>query len=168
MDTQLILDRLKSNRYKFFATITGGGTGAISRLLEQGGASSVFIGAEIPYGYDITETKPVKYVSESYAKELAVHSMDKIYAACPTLSDLDSTLGLGVSVALTKKDERAERPNEACMCLAVDNAGSHCWQYIYRHLPIDKTVFQTRVAQEVYVEQRILQFLQDFLLGSIQ
>lgn len=63
---------------KYVATITGGGTGAISNILKRGGASSWFVEGNIPYSkeslVDFLGAEPEKYVSEETANQMALKS----------------------------------------------------------------------------------------------
>ena len=49
-----IIQKILTSKNGLYYVITGGGTRAISLLLENGGASSVFIGARVPYSQDET------------------------------------------------------------------------------------------------------------------
>ncbi len=102
-----------------YLTITGGGTGIISKLLENGGASSYFVGANVPYAQSQTENifsafiaNPKEYpkvVSKESARVLAKYSEPKYL--------LNEYLAIGITASLMKAEgERAERTNEAYVC----------------------------------------------------
>jgi len=72
----LIMDK------KLFLTITGGGTEAIGKILRNGGASSYFAGAYVPYSTkcvdDFLGFKPEKYNSQLTSRQLAMAGMQKM------------------------------------------------------------------------------------------
>ena len=104
-----------------YLTITGGGTGIIPRLLEQGGASSYFVGADIPYSNDLTQQAwsslfgnfPVKACSKEMAQFLAFLGENKM--KMPGYQQ--NLLSIGVTASLMKAEgERPDRLNEAYVC----------------------------------------------------
>jgi hypothetical protein len=107
-----------------YLTITGGSTGIIPRLLEQGGASSYFVGAEVPYSAELTEfifssmqVYPDKLCSAETALTLARYSKYRLnYLYKPGL-------GIGVTCSLMKVEgERPERINEAYVCFCLNGS----------------------------------------------
>jgi hypothetical protein len=163
-----ILNKLRENRFRLFITVTGGGTGVIPALLDNGGAGDVFVGAEVPYSYTVKpfgRADSEKLVSAHYAESLAECSYDNVgldeYGSEDSLA-----IGLGVTASLMKNGERAERINEAWMALTVE--GKNCEKFtLTRHVPLDKMSIRNRLEQEGYLVVQILHFLNDFLTGAI-
>lgn len=161
-----LVNKLAEEKVKLYMIITGGGTGAITRLLENGGASSFFVGAEVPYSYTIdNEPTPDKFCSKEYAELLCQKSLYNIgkYFQRPkdiTISDLLIRLleykfiGVGVTASLMKNEgERPERVNEAFITI----------NFKTYHMTYDKTQLRTRLFQEDELSNDILCCIQDFI-----
>lgn len=92
---------------KFVIAVAGGGSGFLSNVLQEGGASLWLIHAEIPYSTESFESfvggVREKIVSESSARQLAVASEAK-----GNLLGFDC-IGVGASCALLKDNERSGR-----------------------------------------------------------
>jgi hypothetical protein len=168
MDTSKLIQKLKDKNIIVFLTITGGGTGAISKLLENGGASEVFYGAHVPYSYYVSEDKPDKFVSAEYAKELAVDGWDKMTveaARYPEIINKKNFVSVGVTSSLMKSGgDRADRVNEVYMHLIYDEAMKDTDSELVEHntkyvnLTDNKT---SRLKQEEFVTESIIRFLED-------
>lgn len=63
-----LINEIINGKNKFSLAITGGGTRAISYLLENGGASSVFLGALVPYANSMLKT----YTYAKYEKAVSI------------------------------------------------------------------------------------------------
>lgn len=99
---------------KLGMTITGGGTEVIGNLLKEGGASSYFSFADVPYSQEASKDSmtyvPEKYGSIETSNELLYSSMCKLWEYHGEDEDL---VGIGCSAVLYKKDQRANRENVA-------------------------------------------------------
>lgn len=91
--------------------ITGGGSGAISQLLEQGGGSSFCLDAQVPYDNQciielLDDYKPDKFCSEETSRMLAVCA----YKRAVKLTGSLDVVGVGSTAKLHKlHDERDGR-----------------------------------------------------------
>lgn len=96
---------------------TGGGSQAISSILSGGGASSYFVGADLPYHESmfnsiVGEVWDDKIVSERSAHQLAAAAFDRAKGCC------ELPMGIGVSASLCKiTGERAGRENQAYIAI---------------------------------------------------
>lgn len=113
---------LKSDK-KLFLAITGGGTRAISKLTENGGASSVFLGAVIPYTQrdliEICGSRGTKAVSQDCANAFSL-------AGWKAASADEIREGTAITVACTASlcknvKERAGRVHQAYISVAEYN-----------------------------------------------
>lgn len=160
-----VIENLKKHNSVIYMMITGGGTGAISKLLESGGASEVFLGAEVPYGYCSTR-KPDKFVSEQYAKDLA-------YTAAGMLDcELDNPIvrnkahiGVSCTASLYKEGQREDRKNEAWLGLFINDERGI--QELTRYLDLKKWKLPNRGSQESFLSEQVLIFLNEYLTGAI-
>jgi len=120
MNKKSIEEILKSNR-KLYIAITGGGTSVIPTLLENGGASEIFLGAIVPYHPD--ELKDVigsfdKAVSKKTAMLLSLTAFNKRIS--DILVDNVECVGIGVTASLAKNGaERAGREHKACIGVSI-------------------------------------------------
>lgn len=169
MDVKNLLTKLKTEKYKLFMTITGGGTAAIAKLLENGGASEVFIGAEIPYSYYTGNGKPKKHVSVEYSQELAVHSWFKMRPVRQQLfDDTNKLLAVGATAVLMKDGpEREDRIHEMYISLIEEDLFGNI-ERLKRHVLIHKDLVPTRKDQEDFAAYAILQFISDFIEGKVK
>lgn len=103
-------DIIKNSNRKIYFTITGGGVGSISQILETGGASNVFVGANIPYSaIELREIIPDvdKSVTKEVSELLALNSKMK-----------SEDIGVGVTCKLMKNNEREGREHKVYMTIA--------------------------------------------------
>lgn len=140
---------------KFFIAVTGGGSLFLSEILTSGGASDYLIGAEVPYSTESLDSfvggVREKYCSESTARQMAVASEEK----AKTLGF--TAIGVGVTASLMKvKDERDGRENK--MYFAAKKGGG----IISIEIPINKSIYDTREAQEGFCAENISIFLSLF------
>jgi len=88
---------------KFCVAITGGGSSFIETFLSEGGASSVFNGAIVPYGQEVFDsfikTQPQKYCSKEAAIQLATQA--KLMAD-------SNDYGIGITASLRKAGKERE------------------------------------------------------------
>lgn len=121
---------------KFSLYITGGGTGVIPMLLDQGGASKYIYDIQVPYNCEAVDYligHQQKYCSEEVAKRLA-------FAAYRNMSYEKANFGIGVTASLRKSNEREGRENLAYVCM-VDSDGV----FMYKELRFTQ---KTRKEQE--------------------
>jgi len=164
--TEVINDILKCNR-KIYLSITGGGTRAISELLENGGASSVFDGARVPYSRDDLADfigsvgRDEKCCSPDMAERMAVNSRCIAFA---NDNKVDEIVGLGCTASLCRhKGERVGRVNQAFIC--VINTYKIMAIYVEFHNN-DKCHTLGRRDQEDMLSTLILSALADFVNPS--
>jgi nicotinic acid mononucleotide adenylyltransferase len=110
---------------------SGGGSKAISDILTHGGASSYFVGAEIPYAqqeFDKVvggEVWDGKYCTERTAHQLAAAAYDRAFAH----GQLNS-IGIGVTASLAKREsQRPGRVNH--VYIAVMNSWFFSYTFHY-------------------------------------
>lgn len=155
-----LIHALKEKDCMVFMAITGGGTGAINTLLENGGASSVFLGAEVPYGYWLTPDyagEPKKYVALQYAYYLAEYSLTKSVGIIKDFKRRQPKylIGLGCTAALYKEGQREGRENAARICVLT---------YGKQHdTMVDLSPVWPRKAQEIKLAEDILFELKEFV-----
>ena len=106
----LINDKLKNTPYKVCLAVTGGGTGAIDKLLKYGGGSSTLIDAYVPYDIDrltkFLKKEPEKCCSIETARAMAMES----YKLACVDNDPKMVLGVGATCKLRKiVNERSGR-----------------------------------------------------------
>lgn len=98
----IINDKLKNTPYKICLAVTGGGTGAIDKLLKYGGGSSTLIDAYVPYDIDrltkFLKTEPRKCCSIETARAMAMEAYNR---ACEGY-DPKTVLGVGATCKLRK------------------------------------------------------------------
>ncbi len=116
-----VVENILKSKAKLYLTVTGGGTGAISTLLENGGGSSVFLGARVPYSSDelrsvVGSGHAAKPVSAMTAILLANYpATQSIVDTLPDIEPSDEQdnaaycVSVGSTCSLVKDNERAER-----------------------------------------------------------
>jgi nicotinamide mononucleotide (NMN) deamidase PncC len=113
-----LLEKLLKSDKKLYLTITGGGVGVVSKILENGGASSVFLGANIPYNEDDSRAitgSVTKLVSERAAKLL---SLDGYFKDSSLRFSNKECICIASTSSLRKNGhERADRVHEAYICV---------------------------------------------------
>lgn len=164
--TKMIQDIIECNRNIYMA-ITGGGTRAISKLLENGGASGVFMGANIPYAeLDLAvfiDTWVQRNVWKCCSEETAKNMADSALEKCKSMSIIDEHLnvGLGCTAVLSRgKDEREDRINQAFICVTGDH------KIIEIYVEFVPTSFIGRPSQEDMLSNLILAGLADFVIST--
>ncbi len=162
--TEYINDILECDR-KIYLAITGGGTRAISELLENGGASSVFEGARVPYSKDDL----CDFVGGSIYKETKCFSLEMadrmcqaaMYTAFGNGVEPHRIVGLGCTAALCRHEgEREGRVNGAYIQVASK------FEIIETHIEFnnnDKYHTLGRRDQEDMLSTLILSTLADFV-----
>lgn len=99
---------------RIFLALTGGGTECVGKILRNGGASSYFVGAVIPYSVDQLKKciggDPHKYCTKEVAEKMAVVAWQEAAHSAPVGVEI---IGIGVTASLTKANQRKDRINEA-------------------------------------------------------
>lgn len=121
-----IYNSIKNNN-KFVAVVmTGGGSLFVSNLLKNGGASRVFLFADMLYSMESVDdyigTKPEKYVSESTTVAMLNKLKEKVVKQMGV--DADKVLCVAVNAVLTSgSDQRSGRENKSFISIsdATDN-----------------------------------------------
>lgn len=90
-------------------SITGGGTGAIQKLLHKGGASAWFRDAFVPYSKESLDSflgfSPEKYCSAQTARQMAMES----FKYCASLTgNFDNSIGIACTATLAKNSNERE------------------------------------------------------------
>lgn len=113
-----LIDKMFKSDNKLYLTITGGGVGVVSKILENGGASSIFLGANIPYNEEDTRNivgSVTKIVSAKTAKLL---SLDGYFKSSSFLFKKKECICVASTSTLRKSGvERADRVHEAYICV---------------------------------------------------
>jgi nicotinamide mononucleotide (NMN) deamidase PncC len=126
MNQKLIDEMLKSNK-KLYLSITGGGSRAISMLLENGGASDMFLGAVVPYSHtELTDLvgSTDKAVCERTAMLLSLTAYNRNIA--DELIDGMSCVGVGATSSLVKADgEREGREHKVHLYVSIITSEGH-------------------------------------------
>ena len=134
---------------KFVATITGGGTAAISNILKRGGASSWFLEGNIPYAkeslVEFLGAEPEKYVSEETANQLALKSYLR---AIKLGASPREAAGLGATAVLGKPSGEREGRKHFAYVSVQRYKGLTCIM-----LPIED--FDSREDEEDYLAHEI-------------
>lgn len=150
-----IIEKILTSDKKLYYTITGGGTRAISLLLENGGASSVFLGANVCYHENDTKTivgSVTKLCSAPVASKLALGGY---YANSSLDKKENECVGISCTASLRKQGkEREDRVHEAFIGIRLygDNGFSKL-STVY-HIQFNKT--RTRKDEEDLLSNLIL------------
>lgn len=144
-----IIEEIKKSKSKLYLAITGGGTEAISHLCKGGGASSVFLGATVPY----SETE-LAWVIGSYDKAVSQKVADKLCKETPTYTTVESLRKedgfyslycIGCTSSLTKGEKQREgRENVAFISIKLYTNVPEQEKVIFR----GKIVFNTKNTRE--------------------
>ena len=114
-----IIQEILKSKHKLYLSLTGGGTKSISMLLENGGASEVFLGASIPYCEEDLRWNIGPYskaVSRQVAEKMSYGCISK--SVCDSLEGEDRIISIGVTASLAKAGkEREDRIHEAYICI---------------------------------------------------
>jgi nicotinic acid mononucleotide adenylyltransferase len=141
---------------------TGGGSLAISSILTAGGASSYFVGADLPYHESmfsniVGEVWDGKMVSERSAHQLAAAAFDKAKIAC------DTPLGIGVTASLCKATgERVGRDNHAHIAIVYKDGDG--LMAMTRYVGFDSAQ-KDRAFQEMKLAMSIREVVHGFIKG---
>jgi hypothetical protein len=120
MKQKQIEEILKSKR-KLYVAITGGGTGVLPLLLENGGASSIFFGATIPYCHDELENL-IGPTNKAVSRKVALLLSTLVYnkSVIDTLEEGEECVGIGVTCSLAKAGvEREGREHNVCIAVSI-------------------------------------------------
>jgi nicotinamide mononucleotide (NMN) deamidase PncC len=120
---QQLVERIHSAARPLVLAVTGGGSGAISALLEVPGASATVLEAVVPYSAAALEQwlggRPDHYCSERTARAMAMASFDR----ARQLADLDPQalrgIGATASLASTRPKRGAHRIHAAWQSAAA-------------------------------------------------
>jgi len=111
-----IIQEILKSKYKLYLSLTGGGTRCVSMLLENGGASEVFLGASIPYCEE-----DLRWNIGPYSKAVSRQVAEKMSYGCISKSVCDGEdkiISIGVTASLAKAGkERGDRIHEAYICI---------------------------------------------------
>jgi nicotinamide mononucleotide (NMN) deamidase PncC len=141
-----------------YLTITGGGTGIIPKLLEQGGASNYFVGAQVPYGQDQTESIFYDMLDEENFPKVVSKECAKVLAE---YSSFQAELGIGVTCSLMKAEgEREGRVNEAYVCFNLSGDEHHYHWTFSKESYIEETDslmggYEVKVTRKYQEEQLV-------------
>jgi len=135
---------MSRNNRAVYVIASGGGSQAISDILIEGGASSFFVGAEIPYAQSQFnaavggEVWDGKYCSERAAHQLAAAAYDRAFEE----RQLNS-IGVGVTASLAKKG--GQRPNRINhVYIAVMSSWCYAYTYYYTFNSVTSRSVQER------------------------
>lgn len=158
-----MIDEILQSQKKIYLAITGGGTKAISQLLENGGASSVFVGARIPYSpEDLSSCVGFIYPNDKCCSKKMAERMAH-FSMCEAFScneDYNNIVGLGCTATLCKKEgEREGRVNQAFICVTSK------YKTMDTHIEFinDDKHRMSRLLQEDMLSTLILSALADFV-----
>ncbi|MDO5581124.1 MAG: hypothetical protein Q4G69_08295 [Planctomycetia bacterium] len=97
------IKELHESRWKGVLAITGGGSGALTRLLSVPGASGTILEGIIPYSnasiLDFLKRKPDHFSSEPTARLLAIAAFQRAQSLAPEI-DSDDLFGIGATASL--------------------------------------------------------------------
>lgn len=150
-----LIDKLLKSDKKLYLCITGGGTGVVSKILENGGASNIFLGANIPYHTEdilnITGSLP-KLCSEKSARLLSMDGYEKSSALlfknkeCICIASTSSLRKNGV--------ERADRIHEAFICIRIYDGYKYNKSVVSYHIVFGED--RTRKQEEELLSKALL------------
>lgn len=127
MKQKYIEEMLQSKR-KLFLAITGGGSGAITKLLENGGASDMFLGAIIPYCHrELTDIvgSTDKAVSSRVALLLSTAAYNRAIIDEFTAGPGRECVGIGATCSLAKTGkEREGREHKVFIAVTIMTSDS--------------------------------------------
>jgi hypothetical protein len=156
--TKSILDSKKN--VKLYIAATGGGTGVISSILEQGNASDFFIGANVPYSTDslrrflahndCSAYEPYKCLTPEMAMCLALASYREI-KSLPNFCETNTNIGLGITASLYKDNQREDRQNHAYVAVCLyNNWNTPMWiSHIDFVDPTSRLLQETMLVREI-------------------
>lgn len=154
-----VIENILNSKRKLYISLTGGGSSSISQLLENGGASNVFIGGRIPYN-ESELTSMIGYTDKAVSAKTAVLLSQYVYNQ-PCSNDLPLEgedgwcVGIGVTCSLVKPNERKDR--EHIIFLATCSIYSDNKKVVdVVKITLDKT--RTRKQEEDLVSRLILSF----------
>jgi len=112
-DWQSVATKIHASGKQLVIAVTGGGSGAISALLQTPGASRTILEAIVPYSFaalvDWIGAKPEQACSEATARAMAMAALLRARTLAPT-SDPDSIIGVGATASLaTDREKRGAR-----------------------------------------------------------
>lgn len=150
MNIPSLVPKIHASGFKGVIAIAGGGAGAIDELTKYGGASTFLLEAPIIWAQKSFEKYigrvPEKFVSELAARQLAMVSYQKGLKLEPE----GKIIGVGVTCALAKADERIGRDHKVCISTQTADLTS-VKSFALPHLG--------REAEEKFVSQLIIQVL---------
>ena len=157
-----IVDKIKKcERGKLYLSITGGGTGCIPILLEGGGASGVFIGANIPYSSSELRNL-IGNVQKSCSADTAKKLANSFSFTTESEIGDDYIIGVGCTASLRKAEkEREDRVHEFYIHVHTYSktlGHRECCQF---HIVLNEK--RTRVSEEVIVSRFILAAADQYL-----
>lgn len=121
-----IIENIKKSKSKLYIALSGGGSESISLLLRDGGASSIFVGAQIPYCED-----ELRFLIGSYTKAVSLPVAKQLSKVGYTRSFSDELevkcIGIGLTCSLAKAEkERVGREHKVCVAVSdFDKNGTH-------------------------------------------
>jgi hypothetical protein len=112
-DWQSVATKIHASGKQLVIAVTGGGSGAISMLLQTPGASRTILEAIVPYSFaalvDWIGATLEQACSEATARAMAMAALLRARTLAPT-SDPDSLIGVGATASLaTDREKRGER-----------------------------------------------------------
>lgn len=154
---------------KFVLAITGGGTGALVSMLQDGGASKWLLEANVPYSKEAiiayTGYKPEHFCSRDQALNLAVQSYLRAHKYAKP-DDATQLIGIGATSRLhTGYLEREGRVNETWVALH-SNIETKTWHIVFtsRNRREQEHIVATIIQEAVeygYVSDEIYKLMSD-------
>ena len=150
------VDVIKQSSRRIYFTLTGGGSYSLSKLLMSGGASSVFVGANIPYsGTELDDIMSEMY--SNHCLELPEYKSASFHVA-KELSRFSSRhsndIGVGVTCSLMKTSERLGREHIVYLSI-VDKTRS----YHSNMIPNGKCRFEQEVLTGNFILDELAKFI---------
>lgn len=145
-DTEKIVDVINSSPYMGVIAITGGGTGAIGKLLRKGGGSATLLEAVVPYSMEAWNAfigkRPERAVPEVAARQLAMTA----YLKARSLRPGPNLFGLGATSALVKNDEREGRKHHSYIAVQTDTL---CRYFVFELYPKDREIEESLIDDAI-------------------
>lgn len=148
-----MIDRLVERNIAIFINLTGGCGEILPNIMNQSGASHIFIGAQVPYSKNNTVDligNTDKFLTNMVAIKLA---NDAYIRACKYSEKDKNRIGIGITASLKVDNQRPGRLNMVIYCIRYRNV------FYISQVLLDETL--SRPAQSQIVVENILEQLID-------
>lgn len=150
-----MINQILNSGYKACLVITGGGTGVITRLLENGGGSKFLEAAFVPYSKSVQEAYLGKMIDRCVSRETVEDLAQRAYDPLMPLY-FKNGIGVAASAKLISNNDRPDREYLLCMSIVTFNKKEY-----YEFSPSSKTRIEQERECEEFILQKILAFINE-------